>query len=75
MTKLVLRKSNKSLKCKEKVVEIEEKEEEEEEAQQKKVVKEKRQKEKGRRKGEIERKKGLQVTKMKGGQHYKSHRY
>ena len=77
MTKLVLRKSNKSLKCKKKVVETEEKEEkeEEEEAQQKKVVKEKRQREKGRKKGEIERNKGLQVTKMKGGQHYKSHRY
>lgn len=59
MTKLILRKSNKSQKCKEKVVEIGEREEEKEgEAQQKKAVKEKRQKEKGRRKGEIERKKG-----------------
>ena len=57
MTKSVLRKSNKSLKSKEKVVEIREKEEEEEEeAQQKKVVKEKRQREKGRRKEEIGKK-------------------
>ena len=34
MTKLILRKSNKSLKCKEKVVEIGEKEEEKEEEAQ-----------------------------------------